>query len=555
MPFEFEWHRLHPSTLIVRAADYAKKLVVPALVVFFLARNSTWEYWLLVAFLPAIAFEVFRYFTLKYSFGAEELVVRRGLIFRSERHIPFDRIQNINLTQGVLHRLFGVADVSIETAGGKEPEAVLKVLSVDAVAHMRRRVFQDEAPAITSAPGATGMDVGSPIARPQPALATALQPRRLDVPRTLILSLSPKELAILGLITVRGLALIAVVIGLGWEFDLWDRIDFRGWISRHFREGVSTLETAVAIGGALLAVPVLAVLSVAWCFLRFWDYRLELAGEDLHISAGLLTRRSATIPRHRIQLITLRESLLHRLFKRVSVRVETASGVSEGNDEAKDRVMAQRWFIPIVRREQVAQLVRQVLPRVDYERVQWKGMPPRARRRMMVRNTIMAVLLAIPAVWFLTWWGIAAAVVVVLWGLWHASASHRHIAWDHAPFGMLYRSGVLTRCVSATFPDKVQVISVHQTPFDRRHRMARLHVDTAGAGLANHHVRIPFLMRETAQRLAADLLREVNASTRRVAPTPAGPASATTTDPAIPLPAPAGLTVPQGAGAAINSLA
>jgi putative membrane protein len=553
MPFELEWHRLHPTTLIVRAADYAKKLVVPALIVFVLARNSTWEYWLLVGFVPAIAFEFFRYFTLKYSFGAEELVVRRGLIFRSERHIPFDRIQNINLIQGVLHRVFGVADVSIETAGGKEPEAVLKVLSVDAVAHMRQRVFHESGPAILAAAGdEAGDNLTTSAADALPGQIPASISRRVALPRTLLLQLSARELAILGLITVRGLALVAVLIGLGWEFDLWDRFDFRGWISRHFQEGVSTQETAVAIGVALLCVPVLAGLSIAWCFLRFWNYRLELAGEDLHISAGLLTRRSATIPRHRIQLITLRESLLHRLFERVSVRVETASGVSEENDEAKDRVMSQRWFIPIIRRDQADELLRRVLPRLEYGRVQWKGLPPRARRRMMIRNTIIALLLSIPAVWYFQLWGLAAAAVFVLWGLWHANANYRYIGWDHARFGIAYRSGVLTRCVSTTFPDKVQVISVHQTPFDRRHRMARLNVDTAGAGLANHHVRIPFLMRETAQRLAADLLREVMAAPQRTVPqeTTAGAASSPA-GPPLARPEP---PAPTAAGVAVDSV-
>src|SRR5687768_668515 len=159
-PSDSDWCRLHPSSLVLRAAAYAKKLVLPAVFVLVLARNGSWELWLLVAFVPAIAFEFFRYFTLRYRFGPEELIVRKGLIFRSERHIPFSRIQNINLLQGVLHRWFGVADVSIETAGGKEPEAILKVLSVDAVSQMRRRVFREvsRAAATTGSPesAATG---------------------------------------------------------------------------------------------------------------------------------------------------------------------------------------------------------------------------------------------------------------------------------------------------------------------------------------------------------------------------------------------------------------
>ena len=502
-PSDSDWQRLHPASLIVRVAAYVKKLVLPAVFVLVLARNSSWELWLLVAFVPAVAFEFFRYYTLRYRFGPEELIVRKGLLFRNERHIPFSRIQNINLVQGLLHRWFAVADVSIETAGGKEPEAILKVLSVDAVGHMRRRVFREE--------GALAPERTTPAASEAGSAAAATPPAP---PRTLILHLPPRELAVLGLITVRGLALLAVVIGIGWELDLWENIDFRGWISQHAQQGISTTEKLLAVSAVIVGIPALAALSIGWCILRFHDYRLESSGDDLHVSGGLLTRRSATIPRHRIQLVTIRESLLHRLFGRVSVRVETAAGVSEQDEEAKDRLMAQRWFIPIVRRNEVGRILRQVLPWVELERVQWRSLPPRARGRMMKRNAVIGLVLALPIAWFAWPWGLAALPVFVFLGLWHAHRSAAYMGWDHAPFGMAYRSGVLTRCVSATFPDKVQVVSVRQTPFDRRYRMASLRVDTAGAGPADHHVRIPFLMSDTARGLAAELVREIRQKPR-----------------------------------------
>jgi putative membrane protein len=503
-PSEGQWSRLHPTSLVVRAAAYAKKLVLPAVFVLVLARNSSWEVWLLIAFVPALAFEFFRYFTLRYRLGPEELVVRKGLIFRSERHIPFSRIQNINLVQGPLHRWFGVADVSIETAGGKEPEAILKVLSVDAVGRMRRQVF-------TGQDNITAADFSIDSADSTvPGAATPSPAGRAEAPRKLILQLDPRELAVLGLITVRGLALVAVLFGLGWELDLWDNIDIRGWISQQMEQGISTLERILAVAGLLVAVPTLAALSIAWSFLRFYDYRLEASGEDLHVSCGLLTRRTATIPRHRIQLISIRETILHRAFARVSVRVETAAGLSEQDEEAKDRMMAQRWFIPIVRREELGPVLRQVLPRLELEGVRWHALPPTARARMMKRNSVIAMLASVPVAWF-TWpWGLAAPLVLVPLGLWHAHRAARFIGWDHAPFGMAFRSGVLTRCLSATFPDKMQVISLRQSPFDRRHRMATLRIDTAGAGPADHALRIPFLMRETAEGLAAALLREVD---------------------------------------------
>ena len=59
----------------------------------------------------------------------------------------------------------------------------------------------------------------------------------------------------------------------------------------------------------------------------------------------------------------------------------------------------------------------------------------------------------------------------------------------------------------ATFArfSKLQAVSMTQSPFDRRHRMASVRVDTAGAGEASHRVDIPYLDVETATRLFGQL--------------------------------------------------
>ena len=52
------------------------------------------------------------------------------------------------------------------------------------------------------------------------------------------------------------------------------------------------------------------IFSVTWALIRLHDFRLTQQGDDLRAEYGLLTRVAATIPRRRIQTITIRESLL-----------------------------------------------------------------------------------------------------------------------------------------------------------------------------------------------------------------------------------------------------
>ena len=84
-----------------------------------------WEAWLLILFVPAAAVSVSRYLTFRVRYEERDLVIRWGLLFRHERHVPYARIQNVDAVQNVFHRLFSVVEVRVETGGGKEEEARL----------------------------------------------------------------------------------------------------------------------------------------------------------------------------------------------------------------------------------------------------------------------------------------------------------------------------------------------------------------------------------------------------------------------------------------------
>lgn len=151
MPSE---QRLHPATLLFDLAKHLKQFAVPALLVIFgMSRSSGgpggmfgrlpsgWEVWLLILFVPATLVSIARYLSFRLRYADRELVIRSGLIFRNERHIPFSRIQNVDAIQNLFHRLLGVVEVRLETGGGKEEEARLSVLPLSALDELRTRVI------------------------------------------------------------------------------------------------------------------------------------------------------------------------------------------------------------------------------------------------------------------------------------------------------------------------------------------------------------------------------------------------------------------------------
>ena len=158
-----------------------------------------------------------RYLTFRLTYEGSELVIRSGLLFRNERHVPYDRIQNLDATRSVLHRALGVAEVRIETGGGPEPEARISVLRESEFEEMRRRVFAGRARA---GDVLTATDEAAPatpaVAVPEPQTSHTL------------LQLPLRELLLLGVLDNRGFLFIVAAYGVLWESGLqgrlWDQV-------------------------------------------------------------------------------------------------------------------------------------------------------------------------------------------------------------------------------------------------------------------------------------------------------------------------------------------
>ena len=80
--------------------------------------GDTWELWGLVGVGVLALLSLAQYFTYRFRVTADGLEIRSGLLQRSLRNIPWQRVHNVALHQTILHRAFGVAEVRLESAGG-----------------------------------------------------------------------------------------------------------------------------------------------------------------------------------------------------------------------------------------------------------------------------------------------------------------------------------------------------------------------------------------------------------------------------------------------------
>ncbi len=96
--------------------------------------------------LAKLEYRFYKYGLTKNGFQKEY-----GIIAKKYVTIPYERIQNIDMSQTLLERILGLYDVNIQTAGmismmgrfgGRRAEGILPGLSKDEANHLRDRLIE-----------------------------------------------------------------------------------------------------------------------------------------------------------------------------------------------------------------------------------------------------------------------------------------------------------------------------------------------------------------------------------------------------------------------------
>jgi putative membrane protein len=510
--------RLHPASILFDTARYARIFAGPALLALITSSRGTGpigrygqglpdvETWMWVLILPSVVLSVARYLSFRLQYEPDQLVIRSGILFRNVRHLPYARIQNLDAVQNIFHRAFGVVEVRVETGGGSEPEARMRVLPVAALDEMRARVF---------------------AGRMRPAALEQVDADLAEAPGESktgeLLHLPLRELLLCGFLENKGMVLVGAAYGTLWETGALNRawswlfdgsIDARGLL-REIAEALlgrgplPVGRVLLAVGGVAAFLILVRLISMAWALVRLYDFRLSRRDDDLRATFGWLTRVTATIPLRRVQTVTIEQGWLHRRLGRASVRVETAGG------QAGSAVRDREWVAPLIRVERVPQLVAEILPGVELAEATWQPVHPRAFRRAVKRTLLVALVVTVATVAVIGWRGLVLAVPLVAWAVVTARLHVRHLGWAATDEWVAFRSGWLTRRQTLVKVNRLQAVSTRASPLDRRAAMARVRVDTAGAGDRSHRVDIPYLGADVADALRDHLVAQAASTTFR----------------------------------------
>ncbi len=436
---------------------------------------------LVIVLVIALIGAVWRFYSFRMRYAEGELVIRTGIFRRNERHIPYSRIQSVDSRRNAFHQMFGVVDVVIQTAGGDEPEAKLSVLPASAIDEIRARVFGSRAAAerrTDTAPETNILDSASDS-------------------RETLLRLSTRELLLYGFIENRGMILVLAAVGVMFEVGPYEgMIDnavnaefgeqgpLRGFVTGLFTgAGLPmwmVLYAAIILGAILLLA---RMLSVVWAAIRLHDFTVSRVGNDLRVEYGLFTRVAGTVPMDRITTVSVRAGLAHRLFARATLNVT----VARGGPFAKGGGVREP-LIPILRESRVNDMLRELWPDLDLEDAVWKPLHPRAHVRFLRVGIVGAALISVILSPALRLWAFAVFALLTIWQLLTVKKLADSINWTLSGKVFAARRGWLTRYKTLAWLNKVQVVALSETFFDRRNEMARVSASTSGGAASVSYI-------------------------------------------------------------------
>jgi len=260
---------------------------------------------------------------------------------------------------------------------------------------------------------------------------------------------------------------------------------------------------------AFLFVTVAAILlgmlfSVVGSVVMFYGFTLARSGEDLHRSYGLFTRRSSSLPRRRIQVLKIEETILRRLFRLATLRADTAGGKGPEHQQSSG---GRDMLLPIVPKVALESLLPIFFPDLD-EVGEWRKVSRKAIRRGTAKGSLACVLLAgalyiVQREWLALW---PMALVPLVY--WLNVMSYRYLGYVRGPKYFRTRRGWLRRSTHIVPIRNAQVVVVRQSPFDRRLKLASVLVDTAGKANTGGSPQIENVVQEEALELARALARQ-----------------------------------------------
>ncbi len=444
--------------------------------------TNGWEMWeLAIAGMGVFStiWSVIAYFRYYYNLSDTELIIKKGILKKTNINVPYERIQSVNFKQNFLHQFLNVTEVTIDTAGSGEKEIQIDALTLENAKALRTEILKRK--------------------KSEPVDDAIFEEEAIE--KENILTLSTSELLKIG-ITQNHFKPVGLLIGLifstfaySWQIDIGPEDLFRNVYS--FLEDRSFVQSVI-IG--ILLVLFSVIYSIVMTFLNHSNLTFFRSGDKFQLNQGLLTRKEVAAIDKKIQYISWGQNLLQRFFSFYELSFQQAGA------KARKQRMKNNFRIPGCTSD-----------KINIVKKEWLG----SDETPLAKEGVSIHIFYYSLRWLLGIFGVIIIISIVdqrysgaiIFGLiliyliyisWLSYKKKKFVINDQQLFisggGLGFRYALMP-----TF--KIQNISIEQNPYQWRRKLATVKVYTAAGALE-----IPYITEQRAQEIMDYLLYNVERS-------------------------------------------
>ena len=408
-------------------------------------------------------YSIISFFKYFFYIREDKLIVKKGVFKRSTLEIPFDRIQSINFEQNLIHRLFNVVKLNMDTAGSAGSEMQLNALDHKLATALSQHILKNRSELAEESLSEDGET--RPVAKQKEVIF------RLTIPQLLKVGVTANHLRSGGLI-------------IFFFFYIWDNIrELAPELEARMEEAIPSEEV---LATSLILIVVLAVLFIVVAFLislirtvlTYYDLKMYRQSNDgFVVESGLLNRKEHAAKDEKIQLMTWSQNLLQKWGRIFQMKLNQASSTAVNDKRAIKVAGLTSGDVDKVESYLFKERIREL------DTAPKHGVHSYYRFKMMYWRSVFFIPIIAGCYFFDKRTFIIGAVALYIISLVSAHLNYKKKGYALSDNLLLITGGSWGSSATKMLLHKMQSIHLVQTPFQRRRGLASLVLHTASGAL------------------------------------------------------------------------
>lgn len=461
-----EFKRLHPLEILISFIGDIKSLFF-SFILLYVWLGSKSLFWYLIIILSYLVIHLLirllGWWRYVYRVTDTELQIEYGLFIRKKSFISKYRIQSIDITEGILHRIFGLAEIKIETAS--KTSSNLKAVKKSAAIMIQNQLKISEQE------------------NEEQMSSIAEEP---DINKQVVTN---QRLFFAGM-TSSGVGVLFV--GAWVIFSQLEE-----FIPDYVYESVTSW--LGSLGFYFVIILTLTALLIAWLvgilmsMIKNGRFTISKVDNDLIITKGLIEKKRVTIPLNRIQAIGFKQNLLREPFGYGTLYAEVAGGelIPNGGDTLTD-------LFPIIKKSEINDF----LSIFASEHGDWQedfNQPPKvAYKGYLFRSSGILAIITIGGFFIepiLGWIALGIFLVSILFGHLNYKNSGFYLDKDR----LFIKQRRVSKIMTVIFHKRIQAYDFKQHYFQKRSHLATIRTSIISGNGATSYKLKSMAVKETEE--------------------------------------------------------